>query len=263
MSSTSSRKIKIAIPALVGGLGVIIAIVFMLSFYSQNSLISNASPDQNLGGSFTVIRCNDVLPATSILETNGFVTIKPRTSATPELTPGVPTSGNEPGIYEFVLKPGSTGIVTMSYDFCAGKGESVVNSSDNKTTSGELKIFFDSFNSTNKGIDKLNAEAFSSSDNTPKDPLSSLMTKNNVLPTTHISHANETGVDIRTSNITRTSDHAVKVTYVISADPSSNKATYIITNFFRTCPGELLTIGDEPNEKSAEWAKGPFYGCVG
>lgn len=261
MSSFSQRKTKLTIAALACA-AFIIAIIFGLSFY-RNPDTSKAAPNQNPNDQFTVTRCNDVFPTSSILETNGFATIKPRTSATPELTSGIPTTGNEPGIYEFVLKPGSKATVTISYDFCPGINKSLVDTSGNKTTSTELKTFFDSFNSTNKGIYRLNAEAFSKSDNASKEPLGSLTTKTNVLPTSYIPQANGTGVKILPSNITKISDQSVKVTYVIIAESSASKTTYIITNFYRTCPGEILTIGDEPNDISQEWAKGPFYGCIG
>lgn len=262
MSTTSPRKIRIAIAALVGGFAVMMAILFTSSFYGQNPVISNISPGQNPDRQFTVTRC-DTPPAASILEANGFVDIKPRTSATPELTSGVPTPGNKPGIYEFVLKPGSTGAVAMSYDFCQGIGESIFNSLDNKTTNEELQVFFDSFNSTSRGIYKLNADSLSRSSNTSQDPFGSLTTKNDALPAAYVPHANGTGVDIHASSITKISDQAVKVTYMVSAEPSAVNATYILTNFYGICPGELLTIGDKPNEASQEWSKGPFYGCVG
>ena len=194
---------------------------------------------------------------------DGFVTTKPRTSATPELTSRVPTTGNEPGIYEFVLKSSTKAVVTMSYDFCPGTVKSMTDASSNKTTSVELRTFFDSFNSTNKGIYKLNMEAFSKSDNTSKDPLGSLAAKNDTSSTTYIQRAYGTGVKIYPSNLTKISDQSIKVDYVIVADPAAARATYTLANFYRTCPSEILTIGDGPNETSQKWARGPFYGCIG
>lgn len=236
------------------------AVIFGMLFYGNSA---KADLNQNPNAQFTVTRCIDVFPASSILETNGFAAIKPRTSATPELVSGVPTTGSEPGIYEFVLKPGSKADVTMRYDFCPGINKSLTDASGNKTTSAELKTFFDSFNSTNKGIYKLNTEAFAKSDNSTKDPLSSLTVKNDASSTMYIQQANGTGVKIYPSNLTKISDQSIKVDYVIVADSSAAKATYILANFYRTCPGEILTVGDEPNETSQEWAKGPFYGCIG
>jgi hypothetical protein len=260
-------KTKFSVIAISVGAAFILAIIFASSTFYQNSDASkNAAPTQDPNDQFTMIRCDDVVPASSILKTSGFVMIKPRTSsATPDLTPSVPPTGNKSGIYEFVLKPGSKAAVTMSYDFCPGGiSKSLVNTSGNKTTSAELKTFFESFNSTNKGIYKLNLDAISKSDNATNGPLGSLATNANQLPSTeYISKANGTGVKILPSNITKVSDQSIKVTYAIIAEPSAIKATYIITNFYGICPGEILTVGDEPNEKSAEWAKGPFYGCVG
>ena len=73
----------------------------------------------------------------------------------------------------------------------------------------------------------------------------------------------EAGLKIYPPNLAKLNDHAVSVTYTISTEPSAEKQTYIITNFYGICPGELLTVGEVPNELSLEWAKGPFYGCSG
>lgn len=260
LSYFSQRKAKIVIAA-PGAAALIVAIIFGLSYYQNPAGSKTATSNQNHNDQFTVTRCNDVSPASSILETNGFATIKAMTTGQP--MPSIPTTGNEPGIYEFVLKPNSKAIVTMAYDFCPGIGKSMIDTSSNKTTSAELETFFDSFNSTNKGVYKLNVQAFSKSDDTTNDALGSLTKNNNILPTSFIPQANGTGVKIYPSNITKISDQSIKVTYVVIAESSASKATYVITNFYRTCPGEILTIGDEPNDLSQKWAEGPFYGCVG
>jgi hypothetical protein len=145
------------------------------------------------------------------------------------------------GIYEFVLKPGSVGHVKMVFDFCP----SVFEMQSSRTLNySELNELFQSSNSTNQIIHKLNE----------KPP-------SNDAVLTEIPNAMDVGLRIDASDITKLNNHAVGVTYTISSEPSADKATYVITNFYGICPGELLTIGDRPNENSLEWVKGPFYGC--
>jgi hypothetical protein len=69
-------------------------------------------------------------------------------------------------------------------------------------------------------------------------------------------------VKIFPSNITKIDDQSVKVTYVITADNNAENGTYGIF-MAGSCIGEILTIGDAPNENSmaVEMVKGPFYGC--
>ena len=74
-------------------------------------------------------------------------------------------------------------------------------------------------------------------------------------------NASDVGLRIFPSHLTKLGIHSLSVTYAISAQPDANKATYVITNFYGICPGELLTIGDKPNDYSLQWAKGTFYGC--
>ena len=97
----------------------------------------------------------------------------------------------------------------------------------------ELNELFQSYSSPNRPIAKFN------------DPV----------------NATDVGLRICFSNLTKTGIHSVSVTYVISAEPDADKATYRITNFYGICGGEILTIGDEPNDNSFELVKGPYYGC--
>ena len=135
----------------------------------------------------------------------------------------------------------------MTYDFCPGEGQVLGEeiSGFRTVSSGELRDIFDQTNSTNKEMYILNEDAQANTDRL-----------------TYVSPGSSVSIKIYPEEITKSSDHTVKVIYAVTASPSADRATFITTNFYRVCPGEILTIGDEMNEESLEWARGPFYGCA-
>ena len=237
------------------GAGILsIIILFVVSSTSppmegDKSPNSVNRPDDSKSEYFTITRCEDssIAAAVSIVDVDGFVAVQPRTSATPEIVPGTPTSGPAIGIYEFVLQPGSTGNITMTYDFCPTEGQvfgeqprfNIINST-------ELRYIFDQTNSTNKEMYVLNEDAQANTDRL-----------------TYVTPGSSTGIKIYPEEISKVNEHAVEVTYTISASHAADEATFITANFYRVCPGEILTIGGDVNEGSLEWASGPFYGCAG
>lgn len=216
---------------------------------AEKSLGSKVGSVNDKSQTFTITQCEDysINVAHSITDVNGFVTVEPRTSATPEIILGTHTPGPAIGIYEFVLQPGSTGEITMVYDFCPSEGKILDDNSTNYVVldSTELRNIFDQNNSTNEGMYVLNEDAQANIDRLIQVP------------------GNSTGVRIYPSEIAKVNDHSVEVTYTISANSDAEKVTYITANFYDVCPGEILTIGDEVNDESSEWASGPFYGCAG
>lgn len=120
----------------------------------------------------------------------------------------------------------------------------------------ELNELLQSSNSPNKIIYRLNDNP--SSDTT--DVLS--ITSNDKPLLTEVLNASDVGLRIDASDLTKLNSHAIRITYTISAEASADEATYVITNFYGICPGELLTIGDRTNDNSLHWARGPFYGCT-
>ena len=132
----------------------------------------------------------------------------------------------------------------MLYDFCPSEGKILYDNSPTYVTlnSNELRSFFDQFNSTNKEMYMLNVNAEAN---------------------TYVPPGASTGIKIYPSEISKINEQSVEVIYTISASPTADMATYITANFYKVCPGEILTIGDEVNEESSKWWSGPFYGCAG
>lgn len=200
--------------------------------------------------------CDDGSKAISITRAGGFVTIKSR-SHSPTLQQDTDVSIQPAGIYEFVLKPGSVGHVKMTYDFCPNAFGLQPSRTANYS---ELNELFQSRNSTNKEvIYKLNDNF---NDTISGNGAFQLLTA----PTDQLlieDNPAKVGLQIYPSDLTKLNAHAVSVTYTISAEPSVNKTTYVFTNFYGICPGELLTVGESPNEHSLKWATGTFNGCSG
>jgi hypothetical protein len=236
-----------------GGAGVLsIIVLFAVSSTpppAEGDKSSNYRPNDSQTQYFTITQCEDssIPAAASIVDVDGFLAVQPRTSATPEIVPGEPTPGPRIGIYEFVLQPGSTGNITMTYDFCPAQGQVLGEQPRfNIVNSTEIRNILDETNSTNKEIYLLNEEARASIDRL-----------------IYIPPGSSSGVKIYTGEIFRVDEHTVKVVYTISAGPAADEATFITANFYRVCPGAILTIGDGLNEQSLKWASGPFYGCSG
>ena len=183
-------------------------------------------------------------PTVSLTHVTGFAMIQSR--PTPYTLKQDTDLSNQPvGRYEFVLKPGSVGHVKMAYDFCPN---AFLTQPSRTANYSELNKLFQSRSSPNEIIYKLNDKPDNST-SSDKQLLSEVL------------NATDVGLRIFPSDLTKLGIHSLAVTYVISAEPDADKATYVITSFYGICPGELLTIGVKPNENSLEWAKGTFYGC--
>jgi hypothetical protein len=197
--------------------------------------------------------CENNSKVISIKQASGFASIQAR-STSPTLKQNTDVSIQPIGIYEFVLKPGSTGHVKMTYDFCPN----TFGFQSNRTaTHSELTELFQSYNSTNQLVTYLRiAKAENNNDSAIGEiPLAK--------EEYSARNATDVGLQIYTSDVTKINSHSVSLTYTIAADPSASQDTYIITNFYGICPAELLTIGDSPNEDSIKYGKGTFYGCPG
>jgi hypothetical protein len=246
----SRKSITIALAG-AGILSIILAFIVSSAFplAGYGSVKPNAPSDDG-SGYFTISQCEEfsVTAAASIVDVDGFVTVQPRTFATPEIVPGTPTPGLAVGIYEFVLRPGSTGHIAMTYDFCPPQGQ-VADEKPlgfNIVNSTELRHIFDQTNSTNREMYVLDADAEENAD---------LLT--------YVPPGSSTGIKIYAEEIAKLSEHALKVNYAVTASSTIQEGTFITANFYRVCPGEILTVGDDVNEESSKWASGPFYGCSG
>ena len=224
---------KSRVVAIIGGIVAAVAIIAILAF----------AISAQTSGSIQV--CENP-PTVSLTHVTGFAMIQSR--PTPyTLRQDTDLSIQPVGRYEFVLKPGSVGHVKMAYDFCPN---TFLNQPSRTANYSELSKLFESRSSPTEIIYKLNDKP---GNNTSSD--------NQLLSEVH--NATDVGLRIFPSDLTKLGIHSLAVTYIISAEPDADKATYVITNFYGICPGELLTIGDKPNENSLQWARGPFYGCGG
>ena len=190
-------------------------------------------------------------PTVSLKRATGFAMILSRPTPT-TLKQDTDLSIQPVGTYEFVLKPGSVGHVKMAYDFCPN---AFLLQPSRTANYSELNKLFQSRSSQNEMINRLNDKL----DNNTSSTGLSITSSDKQL--TEALNASVVGLRISPTDLTKLGIHSLSVTYVVSAEPDADKATYVITSFYGICPGELLTIGDKPNDYSLQWAKGSFYGC--
>lgn len=136
--------------------------------------------------------------------------------------------------YDFVLKPGNKGSITMILNFsrqeiCRYGHCMELNSTQDVLTYGRQTNFTKFFSLSNRDILKTYQ----------KFPLIPYNT-----------------TDIRLNeeaeNLTANS---VRITYSIEVSPTADLGNYLLT-FYNTCPGELLTVGDKPYRGPLPWDHG-------
>lgn len=219
---------------IISGVGIT-AIAIVLAFYMYIPSLANRET------SSSIQMCDNVQKKISIIQASGFRQIQPRSSS-PMIKQDIDVSVSPVGIYEFALMPGSTANLKLSYDFCGGP-----NAQASRTVQYmELLGLGRPNNSTNPTIYRLNNNSQVSNDQ--------LLTPVN---------STDIGLVIHPVTYTKLNDHAITVGYEISAKPDAEKGTYVTNNFYGLCPGELITVGETPNNSSVRWANGSFYGCNG
>lgn len=241
--------------------GIMAALASFPLFPYQGSIMTVSG--NKVPSVFYVDRCYE-RPALSIVDAQGFETVKSMTSGAPPIVQGVPAPDElRSEIYWFVLKPGSTGYIFVEYDFCP----------DWTKTGDKLPVYHNSTKEIAGMLNPMNRDVFMFKDKAPEpdnatksDPLGGLITPSEdpIAKFGAIIHAeNMTGVEMSVSDIAKIDDQSVKATYVIKANDDAEGKTYGIS-IVGACFGEILTIGDVPNENSmaVEAVKGPFYGCA-
>jgi hypothetical protein len=262
MFSIKSNKGIAIIAGTVGAIILVVLTSFSVFSYPSSSVIEK---EATVGGNqtsqlFYIDRCYE-RPALSFVDTQGFETVKSMTNGSIPIIQGVPASEElRNGLYEFVLKPGSTGYIFTTYDFCP----------DWTKTGDQTPIYHNSSKEVTELLNPMNNDIFKFKDKVPEnatssDPLGSIATPSDdpiARFGTTIRSENLTGAKISPSNITRIDDQSVRITYVIMANNDAENGTYGIS-IAGSCIGEILTIGNAPNENSmaVEMVKGPFYGC--
>lgn len=253
--------------AIIAGSAGIIILVTLASFSlfpnplsSSNNEVRTAANNQT-SSIFYVDRCHE-RPALFIVDARGFETVKSMTVGLPTITQGTPVlDGPGNGAYEFVLRPGFTGYIFTTYDFCP----------DWTKTGDKMPIYHNSTKEIAELLNPMNYDVFRFKDKVPEsenatnsDPLGMITPSEGPIARfgAVIPSENFTGVEISIPDIARIDDQSVKLTYFIIAGNNAERGTYGIS-FAGTCTGEILTIGDAPNENSmaVEMVKGPFYGC--
>ncbi len=135
-----------------------------------------------------------------------------------------------PDTYEFVLKPNSTGSITLDYDFSL-----TTFSLDNKTwLSGTENI-------VGIMLGKTLSEYFRDFEIYKFERGSLVPPPVGQIP----------GISIYPSSILNMTQNMVRVTYTVSVDASAQKNTYLI-RIPDNEPGQFLTVGDKPYEDGSD-----------
>lgn len=190
-------KLKKSIPA------VTLPVIILIAYHMSSLPTAYA-----LGEAVSFRSCPPHIADATLVDWSGFLTANERWKGQAGVT----------GLYDFVLKPNSTGHITMGYDF------------REYTTDDVMKRYHTTL-----------SDAFGTKDLWKLDG-SGLV---------HLP-AEKTGIRAYASNIVNMTDHAIMVTYTIKANASAENGTYLIP-LFQTCPGELVTIGERPYEGPLPW----------
>jgi hypothetical protein len=149
------------------------------------------------------------------LNYSGFVTMVPRYGDSGD-------SGDNEGFHEFILKPGSTGYITKTFEYGKDKDDTIRNQF--KITPYQYYTFIG-----NPIGSKLHGKGFVGGS------------------------LNSTKVTFSLYKVTNsTKNYSITVTYAITADPSAKMATYYL-NLHQQCVGDILTIGEIPYQHSLPW----------
>lgn len=169
----------------------------------------------------------------SLVKTSGFLSVNPLPTNSQNMNNPEIEKSNESKLIQFTLPPNSSGTVTMLYDKpCNSQGFEI------KPTLNVLYNFFNSINSENVGLQKFDES---------------------ITGLEHITSKNGANLHIYVSNVENYQNNSVLVQYAIKS--SSDTGRYLLS-LHRTCPGDLLTVGDKPYSGILPpYFKGTFYGC--
>lgn len=139
---------------------------------------------------------------------------------------------------EFIIKPSSTGLLTMTYDF-GNLNKEVARS----TVDG---IYHKNLLTGSIGIYTINP-----------DPSS--IDKGNSL--VRLQDEKTEGLSVQPIQVTNETASKVKVVYEIKTNNSAAEGKSYIFTLFHVCrPGEMLTVGEKPHEGSLQaWDKATWY----
>lgn len=151
-----------------------------------------------------------------------------------------------PGLFEFVLKPNSSGNITMLYDF-----------SQNTSTTGNDGLF--DFFFGRKGTPQYvlaniyhqNMSDYFGNVDISQVTGNSTTNNDNNSNLVFLSRNSIQGMSVYPSNISNVTDRVVKVTYTVKTDDSVKEGTYLLE--LNIYPGELVTIGNAPAKMPLPW----------
>jgi hypothetical protein len=204
--------------------GVIISVVFFMSYQfllmsEQPDVTNKVKQITEANGQRTAsgnkIGCPIQFAYSSIMDAGGFMTIDTIYKDTPKLILGQRISGETAGLYNFVLKPGSTGYITLVYEF-ADITQTVLSNYSN---------FYDF----------IGPQRISKLSEFPNDYSSSR-------------------IILKISDIKNLDEHSIAVTFSVAADISADEGPYLM-RLWQTCPGEVLTVGTKPHTGPFPWDK--------
>jgi hypothetical protein len=225
--------------AVIIGMGIAAIITLLSVFAVSKSTTTISAPNNNNNKQqntnnyrpitfFAIEQCTAEPHTAYIVNARGFAMVVPR--GTSHALDANNSTGSSPmhGPYEFVLKPEHAAYLTLFQDFCP--------LGINNTRPSYSPVNY--YSSVNYSAALVASDFKAIAEDNPRT-------------------LNET-----ITNLTKINDHALQVTYAISAPQDNGTGTYMV-GLYGMCPGELLTIGDKPanNTTIKKFLDTPYYGC--
>jgi hypothetical protein len=225
MPLTRKQQISIIIPIVAG---IIAIFVIVGSGYFSSTL---PYPTEKSGGPVmgTGYSCGGSPTPISVVYAQGFANI---TRVYPDKLPG---------FFEFVLRPNSTGNITMLYNF--GGNNSTVGNGVIASGRGTTQYVLANVYQRNM------SGYFGNVDITKVTDDAGNKTENDAL--VYLSRNNIQGMSVYPSSISNVTNSVVKVTYTVKTDDTVKEGTYLLG--LNICPGELVTIGNEQTKMPLPW----------
>lgn len=201
---------------------IIVSMISLTAGYQFSSPVGSATPISSASansipaGLREARSCPQSGFIVSLRNEQGFLTARKLTNE----------SSGEPGLFDFVLRPGSTGHLNLTYQVYEPAHDT------HNTTEGVIRDLFSSQNNT--AWEMFNWPYYTKHVGVVNGTVRFI-----VIPDEKV------GLSVNASTITPTSPYSVDVTYTIRASASAERGTYRIL-LPGMCLGQLVTIGDTP-----------------
>lgn len=214
--------------------GIVVASSALVSTFAYYYYVPRRNSDTYIFPSGTSQSCGAAIASGSYIEAKGFKEIS-------QLYKSRLAAGSQ-GMFQFVLTPGSTGEITQLIDY----NPSFLAGGPPKTTQQVMNGLFHQTIS-----EHFNQVDIYKIDTTVKDPSQ----QESIV---YLPHNQTNGISIVASDISNVTDSKVQVKYTVRTEPSTEKGVYLLGLTY-TCPGAILTIGDELYFGPLPWDNGTRY----